>query len=231
MSEPPVAGVHRYLLERATSKLLSAAILFLSSGDLAWGMAWAYLGTMLVFDLFTARALVGRQPDLLAERTGVPRGGARWDRILVPILVTLLPMLTELLAGLDRRHAWSPRLSVGVQLVALAFVLLSGLLIAWAMASNSFFAAVVRIQGERGHVVASGGPYRLVRHPGYLGAIAGNLATAVALGSLWAIVPPALGVAGYVVRTALEERTLHAELPGYAAYAQRVRYRLIPGLW
>jgi len=108
----------------------------------------------------------------------------------------------------------------------------SGLaLFLWAMASNAFFAEGVRIQSERGHTVATGGPYRTVRHPGYAGAILAQLATPLLLGSSWALIPTAGSVIGYIVRTGLEDRMLLAELPGYAEFAETTRHRLVPGLW
>jgi len=99
------------------------------------------------------------------------------------------------------------------------------------MASNAFFSEGVRIQEERGHVVATGGPYRYVRHPGYVGAMLAQLATPFLLGSPWAFVPGVGSVALYAVRTHLEDRTLIEELPGYREYARRIRYRLLPGVW
>jgi protein-S-isoprenylcysteine O-methyltransferase Ste14 len=101
----------------------------------------------------------------------------------------------------------------------------------WAMASNAFFAEGVRIQQERGHTVAAGGPYRYVRHPGYVGAILSQAATPFLLGSAWALIPSVASAALYVVRTYLEDQALRQELPGYEAYAQRTRYRLLPGVW
>jgi protein-S-isoprenylcysteine O-methyltransferase Ste14 len=101
----------------------------------------------------------------------------------------------------------------------------------WAMASNAFFAEGVRIQQERGHTVTTGGPYRYARHPGYVGAILSQAATPFLLGSAWAIIPAVASAALYVVRTYLEDQTLRQELPGYEAYAQRTRYRLLPGVW
>ncbi len=99
------------------------------------------------------------------------------------------------------------------------------------MNSIPFFAATVRIQSERGHTVATGGPYRLVRHPGYLGALVFQLATPFTLGSWWALIPSGLASLLYVVRTALEDKTLLDELDGYPDYARQVRYRLLPGVW
>jgi protein-S-isoprenylcysteine O-methyltransferase Ste14 len=89
----------------------------------------------------------------------------------------------------------------------------------------------VRIQADRGHKVVTTGPYRLVRHPAYAGLIVFMLASALALESLWALIPAAMVVVVLIVRTALEDRTLLAELPGYAEYAQRTRFRLLPGIW
>ncbi|MBZ5586697.1 MAG: isoprenylcysteine carboxylmethyltransferase family protein [Acidobacteriia bacterium] len=105
------------------------------------------------------------------------------------------------------------------------------LLTFWAMVTNRFFSATVRIQEDRGHVVVDGGPYRHMRHPGYVGALAFTVASPVALGSWLALIPAVLTSALLVVRTALEDRTLRRELNGYREYANRVRYRLAPGVW
>jgi protein-S-isoprenylcysteine O-methyltransferase Ste14 len=99
------------------------------------------------------------------------------------------------------------------------------------MASNKYFSTFIRIQMDRGHTVAIGGPYRYVRHPGYTGYSMSFFAMSLALGSLWAIIPAGLIACLLVVRTVLEDRTLHKELTGYKDYAQRVRYRLLPGIW
>jgi len=98
-------------------------------------------------------------------------------------------------------------------------------------AVNTFFSRVVRIQAGRGHRVVTTGPYRYVRHPGYAANVLAWPGTALALGSWWAMLPAVGIVLVYILRTALEDRTLHEELPGYAKYAQRVHYRLLPGIW
>jgi protein-S-isoprenylcysteine O-methyltransferase Ste14 len=106
------------------------------------------------------------------------------------------------------------------------------LLITWAMAVNPHFEKTVRIQRELGHQVIDSGPYRIVRHPGYVGTVFGFLLSPpLLLGSWWAFVPALGAVALVIIRTVLEERTLRSELPGYEDYARRVRYRLIPGIW
>ena len=115
--------------------------------------------------------------------------------------------------------------------LALGAATLSAAFILWAMFSNRFFSSIVRIQAERGHAVVTGGPYRFVRHPGYVAFILQSPATALLLGSLWALVPAGLAGALLAVRTALEDRMLRAELAGYGEYAEAVRWRLVPGLW
>jgi protein-S-isoprenylcysteine O-methyltransferase Ste14 len=105
-------------------------------------------------------------------------------------------------------------------------------LLTWAMAVNTHFEKTVRIQHDRGHRVIDSGPYRIVRHPGYLGAILGfTLAAPLLLGSWWSFVPAVAAVVCLIIRTSLEDRTLQNELDGYKDYAQNVRYRLLPGLW
>jgi len=104
-------------------------------------------------------------------------------------------------------------------------------LTSWAMIANAYFSTAVRIQSERGHTVCSRGPYRFVRHPGYVGFILQSLSAPFLLGSIWALIPGILAAVLMVIRTALEDRTLQAELPGYPEYVQNVRYRLVPGIW
>ena len=118
-----------------------------------------------------------------------------------------------------------------IQIAALVIAALGYALGTWSMAANAFFSTVVRVQEDRDHAVATAGPYHYVRHPGYAGSFAFELATPILLGSLWALVPGGLAALLLVIRTALEDRTLHNELDGYEAYAKRVRYRLLPGLW
>jgi len=132
---------------------------------------------------------------------------------------------------LDERFGWSPPQATAIHVLGLILMALGQLLFTWAMVSNPFFSTAVRIQIDRGHTVASGGPYRYVRHPGYVGYIVFLLATPLIFGSLWGLLPAAITGMLFIVRTALEDKTLLQELDGYKEYAQRVRYRLLPPLW
>ena len=116
-------------------------------------------------------------------------------------------------------------------LFGLIGLVLGQLLFTWSMVSNPFFSTAVRIQMDRGQTVATGGPYRFVRHPGYVGGIVHAVGIALALGSLWALIPA--GVASFVllIRTHWEDQTLQEELTGYREYTTRTPYKLLPGVW
>ncbi len=219
--------VRKRMLQVVVQFLVIAAILFISSGRLDWVWAWAYLGVGVGILVINALVL---PPELIAERGQINEDTKGWDKLLAPLLI--LPTLgTLIVAGLDERFGWSPQLDRAIQVVALVFFALAQGLFSWAMASNKFFSGTVRIQEERGHAVATGGPYQYVRHPGYVGYTASWIATSLALGSLWALIPAGLVICLMVVRTALEDRTLLEELDGYKEYAGQVRYRLLPGIW
>lgn len=209
-----------------------AAVLLLSAGRWNWVAGWTLVGLYAAWDVLVALLLMPRSPDLLAERAKMPSDVKQWDLVLTMLAASVLPLVTWVVAGLDIRFGWTGRaIAPPTQVAAMAAVALGLGLTTWAMVANPFFSAFVRIQRERGHQVIAGGPYRYVRHPGYLGAIAFQLAIPFALGSLWALVPSGAAAASYILRTALEDRTLQEELEGYREYTQKVRYRLLPGLW
>jgi len=221
----------KVLLKWAFATLVFAGILLGSAGRLDLPMVWAYLvvycGSLLAWSLVTAH----KDPALLEERRGVKAGTKGWDRVLLTIY-GLLFLATWVVAGLDvGRFHWSGTVPVGFQIVGLIGFAAGLGLVSWATWANTFFSRSVRIQQERGHRVVTGGPYRYVRHPGYAMTLIGWPGTALALGSWWAMLPAVGIVLVYLVRTVLEDRTLHKELEGYAEYAQQVRYRWIPGVW
>ena len=116
-------------------------------------------------------------------------------------------------------------------LIGVAIFVSGWMFFTWCSFANPFFEAMVRIQTDEGHYVIDKGPYSIVRHPGYVCFIATFLSTPLLLPSVWISVVSFLMALTFVIRTALEDRTLQAELPGYAEYASRVRFRLIPGVW
>jgi len=197
-----------------------------------WWEAWVYaLSGILSFAI--SRGLVARRhPDLIAERARFMQHeeAKPWDKALAPLL-GLGGGLVLLVAGLDALFDWSPPFSLPVKILALVIIVAGYVLGSYALVENRFFSGMVRIQTDRGHQVVSSGPYRWIRHPGYAGALLTYLATPLFLDSGWSFLPTVFITILLVIRTTLEDRTLQKELPGYAEYARRVQYRLLPGIW
>lgn len=209
------------------SLAITGMCLFGSAGRLNWVNAWVLLALSLGSGLAMT---AGRDPGLAAERRNV-KAGKSWDKVLVGITVLVGPMAVWITAGLDAQYQWTGGMTWLATLGGVAVAVLGAALIVWAMRTNRFFSSVVRIQKDRGHTVIEGGPYRFVRHPGYAGMGAYLLATPWILASRWAMVPAVVCMGATVLRTMLEDRTLHEELDGYRDYAGRVRWRMLPGIW
>jgi protein-S-isoprenylcysteine O-methyltransferase Ste14 len=199
-------------------------------GEEVWWQGWALVGIYVVWSVANALILIPKNPELLIERVTRKKSDKAWDTVILSI-VGLITIAKHIVAGFDVRWGWTARMPLALQIAALLVAVLGYALGTWAMAANPFFSMVYRIQKERGHTVATGGPYGLVRHPSYTGTIAFEFATPIILGSLWALIPAGLAALLFVVRTWLEDRALHEELDGYRDYAARVRYRLLPGIW
>ncbi len=216
----------RFFLRALPFLIIVGGILFASAGRLDLPMFWVYLGVVLSYVII---ALAVLDPGLLQERIRPGPGGK--DRYL-RLLAFPFILCHWIVAGLDvGRFHWSDTMPFALQIVG-TVGLASGMAISiWAMAVNPFFSPVVRIQSERGHRLITSGPYRFVRHPGYLGAVVSCLFGMCILGSLGAMLPIGVLLLLMLRRAKLEDRFLHEELEGYGEYAQRVRYRLIPGLW
>jgi protein-S-isoprenylcysteine O-methyltransferase Ste14 len=210
--------------------ILQGVILFLAAGRLSWTWAWVYLMICLVSVAINGVIMLRTNPETIAER-GRPQATQNWDKVIGGLWAMLLYLILSLVAGLDMRFDWTQELSAAWNLAG-AVVLAAGLgLGGWAMIANTYFSTAVRLQSDRGQTVCRSGPYRFVRHPGYVGFILQSLGTPILLGLLWALIPGLAAVFLMVIRTALEDRFLQAELPGYREYTQQVRYRLVPGVW
>jgi protein-S-isoprenylcysteine O-methyltransferase Ste14 len=141
-------------------------------------------------------------------------------------------MAILIIGALDTgRFGWTQELSIAFYVVSYAVFLLSIFSFTWPMWVNEWFSSTVRIQKDRDQQVVQTGPYKIVRHPGYVGGILMSVSMALILGSLWALIPASFSVVILVIRTYLEDITLQKELVGYADYAKKVRYRLLPGIW
>ena len=204
--------------------------MFLLAGRLSWFRGWAFLGLLIIGSILSGVYLWRKNPELMKRRSQIGEGTKTWDLIILALFgLTYLPSL--IVAALDTQHHWS---TMTIWLWPVGAVLFASFMvvITWGMAVNPYFEKTVRIQRDRSHHVITSGPYRIVRHPGYTATIIGLvLATPLLLGSWWAFIPALLSTACLILRTTLEDRTLHQELPGYDAYTRNVRYRLVPGLW
>jgi protein-S-isoprenylcysteine O-methyltransferase Ste14 len=205
--------------------------LFGGAGQLTWTRGW--IGTVLyVGGLFTSRAFVARlNPSLLHERqTAIRRDTKPFDKVFLRLLLSFT-IAQPILAGLDAvRFHWAPMPTWTVY-PGVGFFLVSATWITWVLVRNPHAESSVRIQRERDHTVVSSGPYRFVRHPMYVGLILMHVSIALVLGSMWTLALAALFTILFLWRTALEDRTLRRELPGYEEYTRVTRYRLMPGIW
>jgi protein-S-isoprenylcysteine O-methyltransferase Ste14 len=215
----------RALIGSLVALSLIGAILFGSAGRVDIPEFWVYVAALAGV---TVIGLLVIDPDLVQERMrpgGKPLPAGYW-------LLGLLPVAHWVMAGLDRgRVYWSDTVPLRMRLIGLVVLVLAQVVILWAMHVNRFFSSVVRIQTERGHHVITTGPYRWVRHPGYAAAFLMILASGLGLGSWLATLIALAGVPLLMVRTRNEEGVLQRDLPGYADYAQQVRFRLVPLIW
>jgi len=218
----------RRSVQVVVSVLIFGALLFLSAGRLDWLWAWLFLAGWLIVLLLSA-VLMRKSPDLMDERGRLADNVKGWDKALMTIYSVVL-FAAPVIAGLDVRFGWSA-MPLALHVVGLVGFILGMVMPLWALSANAYLATFVRIQDDRDHQVVTTGPYRYVRHPMYVGTLFGGLSIPLFLGSWWAFIPCGLIVIIFVIRTALEDRTLREELPGYAEYAQRVHYRLLPGVW
>jgi protein-S-isoprenylcysteine O-methyltransferase Ste14 len=209
---------------------LFVLVLLVPAGTWRWPAAWVFLGLYLAFAIPVATWLFRANPALLALRVDwTKRAPKKWDRLLMAVLIPVF-VAAYVLAGLDFRFGWSD-VPLGVRAVAFVLVGAFYVLLSLVLRENAFLSRVVEVRPEAGHRVVSTGPYAVVRHPMYAGYIVWLLAVPVALGSLPALAPAAILAVAIVARAVLEDRTLHAELPGYPEYASRVRWRLLPHVY
>lgn len=219
--------VLKRLLQVAVSVILLAVILFVSAGSIDWPYAWIYIVTTIL--IITVNAFIF-PPELISERGMKKENVEKGDKLISGLIMFgCLALYTA--SGTDIRFQLTPEFAPWIHMAGLIIFILANVLLSWAVLSNMYFSTAVRIQLNRDHKVSAGGPYRFMRHPGYLGMIIYNLFTPVILGSVWALIPAVFIVIMFVVRTAFEDNMLKNKLEGYKEYAEKVKYRLIPGIW
>ena len=217
----------RRLIQVFSVLILQGTVLFIAAGTFSWKWAWAVLLLGLLLLIIN---LILLPAELVEERGRKKENVKKWDRLLTSI-ISFPTILMYVFSGLDHRFDWTGYIPSIINIAGLVFIFLGSMLFTWSMVSNKFFSTLVRLQIDRQHTVATEGPYKYIRHPGYLGYMVFTLATPIALGAFWGLIFSFIICILLIVRTVLEDATLKKELPGYAEYAENVRYKLIPFLW
>jgi protein-S-isoprenylcysteine O-methyltransferase Ste14 len=219
--------VYKRSLQVVSQLIIIMLILFVSAGQLDWKWAWSYFIISILVLIINAIVL---PKELISERGKKKENVKKWDRIITGL--NFIPVIGILIiSGLDFRFKWSPEINIWLHISGVILFVIGNMLFTWSMVSNKFFSTLVRIQSERNHTVAEKGPYKYIRHPGYLGFIIFNASTPLLLGTFWALIPTTIVILLFIVRTHLEDKTLKVELRGYKEYAEKVKYRLIPGIY
>ncbi|MBN1226444.1 MAG: isoprenylcysteine carboxylmethyltransferase family protein [Deltaproteobacteria bacterium] len=211
--------------------MFMGGILFSIAGDIRWMMGWLFFLLYVILTFLLAGIFSHKHEDLVKERKTAIKKAVWWDKIFFPLIAVFIPLAILVISALDHRFNWTRALPLYIQII---FYIISGIgcwITYSAMQANPFFSSVVRIQSDREQMVIKKGPYRFVRHPGYVGAIFYNISMPLALGSLWGLIPGIMEMILFVLRTKLEDVLLQKELTGYREYAEVVKYKLLPFVW
>ena len=220
-------NIKRRMIQILLNLLLQGFILFFTAWSLKWIWAWIFMSIGVIILIINILVI---PKEVIEERGKKKENVKKWDKILTTINIIPLTGI-YILSGLDYRLHWTNDLSVGIHIIGLTIGFLGSMLFTWSMVSNKFFSTMVRIQDDREHYVATEGPYKYIRHPGYVGYIIMTLSTPISLGSLYSLTMSVLVSIIIVIRTILEDKMLNAELKGYEQYSKQVKYKLIPFLW
>ena len=230
MQKSPGYNIIQLIFKVLLVLLILAALLFLPAGTLDWPQAWVFILTIGLYFLIYVIWGIRKDPEQTQERSQMAANVKRWDKIIMGVYTVLLPTVF-IVAGFDvGRFSWSTTPLV-VQGVGWIGLIIGAAVIFWTVRTNTYLSRYARIQDDRGHEIVISGPYRCVRHPMYLGILILFICIGPALSSLFALIPSAIIDMLFIIRTAKEDKMLQEELEGYQAYAQKVRYRVIPGVW
>lgn len=230
MEEAKIPPKRTIIVRTVFTTIFCLAAIFVPAGTLAWTEAWIFIVFYAVAVWAAVSWMKKNSPGLLKERQKRKKDAKKWDKVFM-LLYTLFLLFILVLPGLDAvRFRWSA-VPLIVKIIAFAGYLPGFAIAFWAIKENAYLSDVVRIQEDRGHTVCTTGPYKYVRHPMYVGVLLIMLCYPLSLGSLYTLIPAFIIMILFLFRTALEDKTLHNELPGYKEYAQKVRYRLFPGIW
>lgn len=219
-----------YLIRHFFGTFIFFAVIFVSAGRLDYQQGLIYVSIGLVMAILNYTVL-RIDSELLKERSKPGEGTKTWDKAILG-LSFLVTISMYIIAGLDSgRYHWSPNFHWSLRLLGIILTASGQLLFLIAQKQNRFFSSTVRIQTDREHVVCETGLYKTVRHPAYLGSVIQAAGFPLLFGSLWSIIPVSVLIFLFIIRTALEDRTLRNELKGYPEYSDKTRFRIIPFVW
>lgn len=217
------------ILRALLAPVLMVGLLFLVAGTWNYWQAWVYLIINMIL-LVLMSTVLSPNAELVEERLNPKQGMKGWDKFYFAV-TTPLYIIALLVAGLDQRFGWTTNMPLTIYWASVVIYILGQAIFQWARYTNQYFSSVVRIQTDRGQTVCKDGPYNYVRHPGYVGGFLFTITIGLVLGSWYASIPQVIAALMLVWRTAREDRTLQAELPGYDEFAKQTKYRLMPGVW
>ena len=211
--------------------IITGFMFFLAYGEINILRAWIYIGTLTVGWLIIGILLFKKSPKLLNDRGEMQKGTKQFDKYILLTYFLFAIVITPIVAGIDKRFNFCATMPFFYLYVGIALYVFSAIFTTWPMLHNPFFEVTVRIQKEKNHTVINSGPYKIVRHPGYLGMLVASLPLPFAFGSVLAFVPVVIMIILVFIRIDYEDTTLQRELNGYAEYCKEVKYKLIPFIW
>lgn len=211
--------------------IVTGLVFFLTSGEINILRAWIYIGIYAIGGLIIGVTLLKKSPRLLNDRGKMQEGTKQFDKYIILTYFLFAIVITPFVAGIDRRFNLIELLPSFYLYIGIILYIFSTIFSIWPMLHNPFFEGTIRIQREKNHNVIDTGPYKIVRHPGYLGMLLGSISLPLALGSLLAFIPLVIMIILIFIRTYYEDTTLQKELTGYSEYCKEVKYRIIPFIW
>jgi protein-S-isoprenylcysteine O-methyltransferase Ste14 len=222
--------INRYIIRAIVTFLIFGAVIFLLAGRLDYWQGWSYVLLNIVI-IFLTIYIFRDNPELVMERQKPGPGVKWWDKVFYAFFLPA-NLAYVVIGPLDSgRYHWTSGFPWYGYVAGFLLYILSHIIKNWAMYVNPYFSSMVRIQKDRGQKVIQKGPYARVRHPGYTSVFFLGTGTALIFGSWWALIPAGFTILLIFIRTWLEDITLQKELEGYREYQNKVRYRLIPGVW
>jgi protein-S-isoprenylcysteine O-methyltransferase Ste14 len=212
--------------------LAMLALMFLCAGRMSYWQGWLFSGVIIIVAVtLVPKFMKSNKADLIKERAKPGPGTKSWDKVFL-VFYGLSYFSIILIGSLDSgRYNWTSAFPIYLYIIGYTVFILSIAVFSWSMWVNRFFSSTVRIQADRGQFVIQNGPYRFIRHPGYVAGILLGISNAIVLGSVWALIPAGFMALSLIIRTGLEDATLQKELRGYVEYTRKTQYRLFPGLW